>query len=635
MYPFGPVEAESDGESGSRTKELGRFAFGPISSEGEHDDREEHEEDKPGTITVSISHHALLKAQVAMGSSIVVQSSVPPARVYDGRARAYNAGLKKRKVEGHRVHSCLADIVQRPECACSCRSCFLPFREPELFSTLEAFVQDFWNLDHKHQNLLFFVAAGGVSEQKSKRSVRHWELLGIKVSPRCLCSLLGIHRRRLYKAIACVPDGRCGPRPREHIKGADVDAFFCQVYFDHGETLPDRFVCRGARLHGKAFRNQLGEADSSDSSDGDPLSEKHKLADLDKELKGWLLHTVEAGRTMDMIRSLGGADITGLPKRKLPPGNLSGLYANYLLQRGQAQEVAQKCRRSKKSEQSSASWQDVSSESEPEMGQQGDVVPELPSAASWSVFYKRWQEKWHLVFEFHHESAHSACDECCRYKQLMKGWLTQLQSDVASAVLENMTGYQRHLSAVAADRSFINGLRVAVSSCPDVAGASGSSERSMRPSDYLLVIIDGMDQAKWRLPRFPELRIPKSAAHLQRPTVVVEAVWVVGHRLDFYLLDKDQHHDSNSIQECLAVSLERVAEFYRSQKSLDSMPRTIILVADNTVREAKNQYLFKYWAIHVAKNRFDICLQLHMRAGHTHDVLGQSLKDSDYVSWCP
>lgn len=217
----------------------------------------------------------------------------------------------------------------------------------------------------------------------------------------------------------------------------------------------------------------------------------------------------------------------------------------------------------------------------------------------------------------------------------MKGWLTQLQSDVASAVLENMTGYQRHLSAVAADRSFINGLRVAVSSCPDVAGASGSSERSMRPSDYLLVIIDGMDQAKWRLPRFPELRIPKSAAHLQRPTVVVEAVWVAGHRLDFYLLDKDQHHDSNSIQECLAVSLERVAEFYRSQKSLDSMPRTIILVADNTVREAKNQYLFKYWAIHVAKNRFDICLQLHMRAGHTHDVLGQSLKDSNYVSWCP
>jgi hypothetical protein len=354
-------------------------------------------------------------------------------------------------------------------------------------------------------------------------------------------------------------------------------------------------------------KTQLLDDDSADSSGDDPDSEMHRLADLDADLKGWYMHTTGVGRPMSMVQTLAGLDVSKLSKRRLPPGNISGLYANYLLQRGVAKRKVKQPEQSMMSKETIAT---VSSESESGHDDATTLCLERPSAASWSCFYRRWKEHWSLVLEFAHESTHATCDDCCTYKHEMKGWLSMLQSDVSSTVLERMLVYQRHLSAVAADRSFVNGLRHMASS---MTGAPGD--------EFLLVIIDGMDQAKWRLPRFPELRTPKSAAHLQRPTVVVEAVWVVGHRLDFYLLDKDQRHDSNSIQECIAQSVEKVAASYESKTS--KMPRTIILVADNTVREAKNQFLFKYWSIHIAKNKFDLCLQVHMRAGHTHDVLGR------------
>jgi hypothetical protein len=50
-----------------------------------------------------------------------------------------------------------------------------------------------------------------------------------------------------------------------------------------------------------------------------------------------------------------------------------------------------------------------------------------------------------------------------------------------------------------------------------------------------------------------------------------------------------------------------------TSRGLD-VPRCCIYLADDTVRESKNQYMLKYWAVHVARKKFDLCVQLHMHA---------------------
>jgi hypothetical protein len=46
--------------------------------------------------------------------------------------------------------------------------------------------------------------------------------------------------------------------------------------------------------------------------------------------------------------------------------------------------------------------------------------------------------------------------------------------------------------------------------------------------------------------------------------------------------------------------------------------------ADNTVRESKNQIMFKYHSV-LVKKKIRTMIQLHMTVGHTHDRIGTCL----------
>jgi hypothetical protein len=140
---------------------------------------------------------------------------------------------------------------------------------------------------------------------------------------------------------------------------------------------------------------------------------------------------------------------------------------------------------------------------------------------------------------------------------------------------------------------------------------------------FIVIMADGMDQAKWRLPRFPGLVKTHKFGKFIRPTVIVEAIYIVGHRLDFYILDKDQEHGSSSIIECIAQSLEKLAK--QLDKVGKKVPPTIIYWSDNTVRESKNQWMFKFWGTQILHERVRLILQMHLPVGHTHDKLGASL----------
>lgn len=99
--------------------------------------------------------------------------------------------------------------------------------------------------------------------------------------------------------------------------------------------------------------------------------------------------------------------------------------------------------------------------------------------------------------------------------------------------------------------------------CQDVMEDRALEEvlRSVPPwqlSRTLVIWTDGMDQAKWSIPRYKGLRPSKLMANFRRPKCKVQGVWCFHIGLHMYVMDADQQHDANSVVECLSRSLEKV-----------------------------------------------------------------------------
>ncbi len=74
----------------------------------------------------------------------------------------------------------------------------------------------------------------------------------------------------------------------------------------------------------------------------------------------------------------------------------------------------------------------------------------------------------------------------------------------------------------------------------------------------LCVTTDGMEQSKWALPRYKNLRAQKSLSGFKRPRIKMQGVWLHWHSLTMYVMDPDQPHDAASVVECIARSLEEM-----------------------------------------------------------------------------
>ena len=69
----------------------------------------------------------------------------------------------------------------------------------------------------------------------------------------------------------------------------------------------------------------------------------------------------------------------------------------------------------------------------------------------------------------------------------------------------------------------------------------------------ITLIIDGVDQAKFRLPRLDVLgRIPHAMEKVHRPALHVSAAWVLGCTIQFFVADEDLKKNSESQIEMLA-----------------------------------------------------------------------------------
>ena len=106
-------------------------------------------------------------------------------------------------------------------------------------------------------------------------------------------------------------------------------------------------------------------------------------------------------------------------------------------------------------------------------------------------------------------------------------------------------------------------------------------------SEYLSIIIDGMDQNKTNLPHL--IRIPKSCQNLWCLHTHLTGCLVHGFGTFGYFDYLQWSHDTNFTLTCLLLTLVKLCE----EKPL---PMKLLLQMDNCVRENKNKYVFGFLA---------------------------------------
>jgi hypothetical protein len=90
------------------------------------------------------------------------------------------------------------------------------------------------------------------------------------------------------------------------------------------------------------------------------------------------------------------------------------------------------------------------------------------------------------------------------------------------------------------------------------------------------------------------------------------------------VLDDDQPHDSTCVIDLVARTLERVQQI--CEREGRRFPSTVLLWSDNTVREAKNQFMLKYLGALCGKFLVKVSGLLLLRKSHTHDLIGPGLR---------
>ncbi|CAE7234462.1 unnamed protein product [Symbiodinium sp. CCMP2592] len=81
---------------------------------------------------------------------------------------------------------------------------------------------------------------------------------------------------------------------------------------------------------------------------------------------------------------------------------------------------------------------------------------------------------------------------------------------------------------------------------------------------------DGMDQAKWSLPRYPENRGSKTLQQYVRPRLKVVGVWASKYLLTLYLVDANIAHDASLTVEVYDLSQASAAHM-RTELQDDSL----------------------------------------------------------------
>ncbi|CAE7274660.1 unnamed protein product [Symbiodinium sp. CCMP2592] len=218
-----------------------------------------------------------------------------------------------------------------------------------------------------------------------------------------------------------------------------------------------------------------------------------------------------------------------------------------------------------------------------------------------STFVRVYNDSWKDVLRFRQKSF-TTCEIC----QQLKASLAEKELSLEKK-LGCLLAYRNHLKDQYDDRSRLWELE-AMSADPS--------------SNVLLLSVDGMDQAKFAVPRDPQLRCSSALSSAIRPRMMVHACHAHGYTLHIRVADETVKHDSSFVLDLVAETLEKVHDICVDRKQ--RMPDQIILaVGDNCVRENKNSFVLSFQSLLVQRFKARVAGLAFLRKSHTHNGLDQ------------
>ena len=124
-------------------------------------------------------------------------------------------------------------------------------------------------------------------------------------------------------------------------------------------------------------------------------------------------------------------------------------------------------------------------------------------------------------------------------------------------------------------------------------------------------------QAKFRIPRLKRGDV-KSPEKLWRPQLHLIGVNVAGVGEFYFLTDCDVCADSNLQCTVLGRTIDLVKARLEGLKV--SLPQHLIVAADNTCRENRNQYVLWFLSRLVCRGLFRSASTEYSEVGHTHNI---------------
>jgi hypothetical protein len=117
-------------------------------------------------------------------------------------------------------------------------------------------------------------------------------------------------------------------------------------------------------------------------------------------------------------------------------------------------------------------------------------------------------------------------------------------------------------------------------------------------------------------------------SELWRPQLHVVGTIAWGHIESYFIMDCDLAKDAN--MECTVISrtLDLVTNKMGDGANV-SLPTTLLVAADNTPREGKNQHFQTYLAYLKASGKFESAEAEYLRTGHTHNEQDQRFHPID------
>ena len=232
----------------------------------------------------------------------------------------------------------------------------------------------------------------------------------------------------------------------------------------------------------------------------------------------------------------------------------------------------------------------------------------ITEKVSRDTFTKAFNKHWKSVLCFKHDGQGTRCSICATMDEERRRAVSKEERQEVE--LRKRRHYERH----DADRS-MNVRSNKMSTDPSTFQLANASTRVVK------LMVDGMDQAKFRTPR--NLAASSSFSQAYRPTLHLTGVLIFGLMEVYFLLNPDTKKDANMNCSCISIALDRCRALLESLGPSYSLPRHAILAADNTPREAKNQFFGTFAGSLVQRKHFDSIEVQFMMCGHTKNELDQ------------